>query len=307
MNIQDMQYITAIAEAGSIGRAANKLLVAQPSLSKCIQKVEREYGITLFKRVKGVSVKLTPEGELFLGMAREMLLSHARFQEQLRRLKEVQNNSLVLGLTYQRTVDLAGAILERFYLENPQQIIQIQTRDTHGLQDGILDKSIDAAVLSVTERREELYYEPILRSCFGVYLRSGSLVAKKAIRLDNIDYPVLRLEDLAGERFAVNTPGSASRTIAEELLRKNGINIELIGVTNNQSRIAMVTSGIASAFVPISVKKENRTANGADLYMIHPDQNVFYQTCLVCLKGFQDTREFKMICTVLKELIKQSS
>ena len=111
MNIQDMQYITAIAEAGSIGRAANKLLVAQPSLSKCIQKVEREYGITLFKRVKGVSVKLTPEGELFLGMAREMLLSHARFQEQLRRLKEVQNNSLVLGLTYQRTVDLAGAIL----------------------------------------------------------------------------------------------------------------------------------------------------------------------------------------------------
>ena len=42
MNIQDMQYITAIAEAGSIGRAAEKLHVAQPSLSKCVQKIERE-------------------------------------------------------------------------------------------------------------------------------------------------------------------------------------------------------------------------------------------------------------------------
>jgi DNA-binding transcriptional LysR family regulator len=90
MNIQDVKYIVAIAEAGSIGKAADKLLIAQPSLSKCIQKVEREYDITLFTRVKGVSVKLTPEGELFLGMAREMLLSHMRFQAQLRRIKELR-------------------------------------------------------------------------------------------------------------------------------------------------------------------------------------------------------------------------
>ena len=303
MNIQDIQYITAIAEAGSIGRAAEKLHVAQPSLSKCVQKVEREYGILLFKRVKGISVKLTPEGELFLGMSREILLSHARFQEQLRRLKQVQKNSLSLGLTYQRTVDLAGPILERFYLENPQQIIQIQTRDTLGLQNGILDKSVDAAFLSVTERREEFYYEPIIQSCMGVYLRAGSDIAGRAVHLDGVDYPVLRLEDLAGERFAVNTPGSASRSIVEEMMRKNGLSLELIGVMNNQSRIAMVTSGIASAFAPI-VKKDPETERSADLYMIHPDQNVYYQTCLVCLNGFQFTREFKMLCAVLKDLVK---
>ena len=303
MNIQDMQYITAIAEAGSIGRAAEKLHVAQPSLSKCVQKIEREYGIMLFKRVKGVSVKLTPEGELFLGMSREILLSHTRFQEQLRRLKQVQKNSLILGLTYQRTVDLAGPILERFYLENPQQIIQIQTRDTLGLQNGLLDKSVDAAFLAVTKQREEFYYEPLVKSCMGVYLRAGSNVAERAVHLDGVDYPVLRFEDLAGERFAVNTPGSASRSIVEEMMRKNGLSLDLIDVMNNQSRIAMVASGIASAFAPI-VKKDPETERSADLYMIHPDQNVYYQTCLVCLNGFQFTREFKMLCAVIKDLVK---
>ncbi len=303
MNIQDVKNIVAIAEAGSIGKAADKLLIAQPSLSKCIQKVEREYDITLFTRVKGVSVKLTPEGELFLGMAREMLLSHMRFQAQLRRIKELRKNSLVLGLTYQRTVDLAGPILEQFYLNNPQQIIQIQTRDTRGLQQGLLDNSLDAAMLSVIEKQGELYYEPIMRSCFGVYLRDGSSAGAKSVHLDGYDYPILRLEDLVGEPFAVNTPGSASRSIVEELLRKTPVALELIDVMNNQSRIAMVTSGIANAFVPISEKRARKETGRPNLYMIHPDQNIYYDTSLACLMGFQTTREFRMLYSVLRALM----
>ena len=79
MNIQDIRYISAIAEAGSISKAADRLLVAQPSLSKCIQKVEKEYDVTLFTRTRGSSSELTEEGELFLEMAREILNSHGRF------------------------------------------------------------------------------------------------------------------------------------------------------------------------------------------------------------------------------------
>lgn len=306
MKIQDLQYITEIAEAGSIGKAANKLYVAQPSLSKCIQKVEREYGITLFKRVKGVSVSLTPEGELFVGMAREILLSHARFQEQLRRLKEMQKNTLVLGLTHQRTSDLAGPILEKFYFELPQQIMQIQTRDSFGLQQGILDQSLDVAILAVTKRHEEIYYEPLLQSSFGIYLRAGSPIAAKAVNMEGIEYPVLRLENLEGERFAVNTPGSASYSLVDEMLKKSGISLEIIDVANNQSRVAMVTSGIASAFVPINSGKTRLIDRTARLFAIHPDQNIYYQVCLACLNGFQYRPEFRKISSILKELLKDS-
>ena len=303
MNIQDMQFITAVAETGSIGKAASKLYVSQPSVSKCIQKVEREYDITLFKRVKGVSARLTPEGELFLGMAREMLLSHSRFQEQLRRLKEVQKNSLVLGMTYQRTADLAGPILERFYLDNPQQIMQIQTRDTQRLLQGILDKSLDAAILAAYERKEGIYYEPLLDSCFGIYLRSGSPIAKKAVFMEGIHYPVLRLEDLEGEPFTVNAPGSASSSIVEELLRKSKVSLELMDVMNNQSRVAMVATGIASAFAPITENSPKGVKNDAQVYMIHPDQNIYYQVCLACLDGFQYSHSFHRLLAVLRELL----
>ena len=71
MNLQDIRYIAAIAEKGSINKASRTLFVSQPSLSKCIRKVENEYGITLFTRTKGSSLELTPEGRCFLEMANE--------------------------------------------------------------------------------------------------------------------------------------------------------------------------------------------------------------------------------------------
>lgn len=177
MNIQDIEYITEIAESGSIGKAAEKLHVSQPSLSKCIRKIEQEYGITLFTRVKGVAAKLTPEGGYFLEMAKEVLLSHSRFQEQIRRYHELEKNSLILGMTNQRTIDLADSILERFYRENPGQILQTQTRNSKDLMEGVRDRSLDFAVLSVLKKHREFYYTPIIAAQFGVYLREGSPLA----------------------------------------------------------------------------------------------------------------------------------
>ena len=76
MNIQDIEYISAVAAEGSVNKAAKKLFVAQPSLSKCIRRVEQEYGVTLFGRNRGSLLELTAEGQCFLDMAQEMLSAH---------------------------------------------------------------------------------------------------------------------------------------------------------------------------------------------------------------------------------------
>ena len=304
MNIQDLHYISEIAESGSIGKAAEKLHVSQPSLSKCIRKIEQEYGIILFTRVKGVSAKLTPEGGYFLEMAKEILLSHSRFQEQIRRYHDLEKNTMVLGMTYQRTVDLADAILEKYYLENPRQILQIQTRDSKGLMEGVRDQSLDFAVLSVLKRHKEFYYAPVIGAQFGVYLREGSPLKDKAVHMDGIEYPVLRIEDLTGERFTANIKGSASRAALEELQKKNNVSLDIIDASNNQSRKAMVSTGIASAFIPIFEGKFAEAKSGRKAYMIHPDQNIKYNVCLICLEGKQKNKTFEELLKVLKELIK---
>ena len=72
MTLQQIRYVTMIAQAGSMNEAAKKLFISQPSLSGAIKELEKEVGIIIFSRTsKGVV--LTAEGEEFLGYARQIL------------------------------------------------------------------------------------------------------------------------------------------------------------------------------------------------------------------------------------------
>lgn len=72
MTLQQLKYLIAIVEEGSISKASKVLLVSQPSLSKSIFDLEKEMGIKIFKRTnRGVS--LTEEGEIFLAYSRSVV------------------------------------------------------------------------------------------------------------------------------------------------------------------------------------------------------------------------------------------
>ena len=72
MTLKQLQYIVTVAEEGNITNAAKKLFIAQPSLTSAIHELENEYNITIFMR-SNKGIKLTSEGEEFLGYARQVL------------------------------------------------------------------------------------------------------------------------------------------------------------------------------------------------------------------------------------------
>lgn len=72
MNLLHLRYAVEVAKVGSLNRAAENLLVAQPNLSRSIKELEGEIGITIFERLpKGM--KLTVQGEEFIGYAKGIL------------------------------------------------------------------------------------------------------------------------------------------------------------------------------------------------------------------------------------------
>ena len=72
MNITHMKYAYEVAKVGSLSKAAEKLFVAVPNLSRSIKELEADLGITIFDRsVKGM--RLTPDGEEFVQYARRIL------------------------------------------------------------------------------------------------------------------------------------------------------------------------------------------------------------------------------------------
>ena len=73
MNILHLKYAVEVARLGSLSKASETLLTAQPNISRAIKDLEADLGFSLFLRSKS-GMTLTPEGEDFIGYARDILL-----------------------------------------------------------------------------------------------------------------------------------------------------------------------------------------------------------------------------------------
>lgn len=73
MTLQQLRYVTTVADTGTISRAAQQFYISQPSLTNAIRELEQEVGLTIFHSCTKPGCGLTPEGEEFLGYARQML------------------------------------------------------------------------------------------------------------------------------------------------------------------------------------------------------------------------------------------
>lgn len=106
MNLQHIKYTVEVAEAGSINKAAEKLLIGQPSLSRAIKDLEGSLGIRIFERsAKGMT--LTPEGETFMSYAKSILM-------QVDALETTFTKGLFVKKRFSASVPRASYISEAF-------------------------------------------------------------------------------------------------------------------------------------------------------------------------------------------------
>ena len=80
MTIQQLHYVITISEMGSLNKASEVLYVTQPSLTSAVQELEKELGITIFRR-GGKGVTLTNDGAEFMQHARDVVAQYDRLLE----------------------------------------------------------------------------------------------------------------------------------------------------------------------------------------------------------------------------------
>ena len=106
MNLLHMKYAVEVARTGSINKAAEKLLIGQPNLSRAIKELEASLGIRLFERsARGMT--LTREGETFMGYARDIL-------KQVDAVEDTFRNGLSVKKRFSVSVPRASYISEAF-------------------------------------------------------------------------------------------------------------------------------------------------------------------------------------------------
>jgi DNA-binding transcriptional LysR family regulator len=118
MNLRQLRAFAAIADVGGFARAAGRLNVSQPALSRQIHALEADLGVPLFDRI-GRRVQLTSEGEDLLRRSRRLLAEADSLGERARSLKTGQAGILRVGATPQVIENLLADFLTRYRRRHP--------------------------------------------------------------------------------------------------------------------------------------------------------------------------------------------
>lgn len=203
MTLQQLRYVLAVAQAGTLRKAAEQLFITQPSLTAAIRELESEFGITIFTRTnKGVAV--TTEGEEFLGYARQVLLQTRLIEERYAGTTPVRQQFCVSTQHYSFAVEAFVALLDAYGGERYDfRIRETQTyeiiEDVARLKSevGVLYlNSFNETVLRKTFREHDLVFERLFVARPHVFVGTGNPLARQAVvTLDDLaPYPRLSYE-----------------------------------------------------------------------------------------------------------------
>lgn len=165
MNLEQLRGVVEIAETGHFTRAAERLHIAQPTLSRQISTLETELGAPLFHRIRG-NVVLTQAGERLLPLARRMLADADTARTELAELAGLRRGRIRLGATPTLCTSLVADVLAEFHAQYPGIDIEILERGSRTLIDALMEGALDLALIvtsvSSGEARAVLDLEPIL-------------------------------------------------------------------------------------------------------------------------------------------------
>lgn len=220
MTIQQLLYVIQITETGSFNRAAERLFMAQPSLTTAVKELEKEIGVTIFNR-SGKGVTLTAEGADFLPYARSVVDQYQNLMDVYGKQGARKQKFAVSTQHYSFAVKAFVELTRAFDVAEYEFAIR-ETRTRDVIEDVTASRSeIGILYLNDFNRRAimkllsagNLQTTPLISCHAYVYLWKGHpLAQKEAISFSDLaPYPCLSFEQGENSNFY----------LAEELLAAN--------------------------------------------------------------------------------------
>ena len=240
MEIHQLRYFVVVADERNFSRAAEKVHVAQPSLSQQIQKLEAELGQPLFDRLPR-TVLLTEAGKRFRECAQRVLADVADAQRCIDEFKGEAVGNLMIGAIPTIAPYLLPRLLPPFQQKHPKVTVEVVEDVTETLERHLDDGEVDLALLSTCESGD-LSLDPLGEEPLLVAVPAGHrLTERKRVTWG----------DLKRERFlALHRAHCLSRQV-EELCSAQGLRPELAARGAQLITIVrMVRAGLGLSLVP---------------------------------------------------------
>lgn len=251
MELRHMRYFEAVAKELSFSRAAERLRMAQPPLSRQIRQLEAELGAQLLDR-SARPMKLTPAGRFFFEQAVQTLGRIREAAEGTRRIAKAQLTWLAVGFVPSTLYQWLPDLIKRFRLAMSDielGLLELTTvQQVEALKDGRIDVGFGRLQLDDPAITSEVVMEERLVAAISTGHR---LRSKKRVSLAQI----------AGEPIILY-PARPRPSYADEVLktfRSRGLSIQVaMEVNEMQTAIGLVAAGVGTTLVPETVKRLHR-------------------------------------------------
>jgi DNA-binding transcriptional LysR family regulator len=177
MELRQLRYFVAVAEEGNITRAAKKIFLTQPALSRQIKALEDEIGQCLLER-QAHSIRLTPVGEALVHEAREFL---QRAEAMLERVRTTGSGlRLRVGYAPSLAAGLLPAAVESFTQTHPKARVELFDLSTAEMLAGLESDKLDVA-LTVGQERDTrgLKWTPLVRAPWQLAVNRNHPLARR--------------------------------------------------------------------------------------------------------------------------------
>ena len=244
MELRHLRYFVAVAEELNIRRAAERLHVSQPPLSRQIHDLEAEVGTALFSRSKQ-GVQLTEAGQLFLKEARQILSQSQRAVELAKAASRGEAGHLELAYTAAFFDPIFTRAIRLFRKRFPTVELRIRELLTYQQIQELMGKHLDLGYVGLrfSELEMELEFECVRKGALWVALPPGHRLARQRR---------VPLRALAKEAFiAPPRTAPAYRDALVQFCRSAGFTPDVVQEGNNaQCMLELVSAGVGVALVP---------------------------------------------------------
>lgn len=243
MDIRRLKFFIVTAEERNIGRAAERLHITQPPLTRHIQSLEDELGVQLFRRTSS-GVELTQAGMTLLAHAHNISAHVELATEQIRRVAAGKEGRIDIGIFGSAMLDVIPRILSSFSLACPHVKVELhnapKNRQLEALQQGRIMIAFDRYFRPMPELQSEL----ISQEPLWIALNQRNPLSQKA----SITLADLKVEPLIGEQ------DQSVFFASQELFRLQNFSPLIVHKAADMiSAVVMVSGGFGSALVPESV------------------------------------------------------
>ncbi|WP_447864792.1 LysR substrate-binding domain-containing protein [Klebsiella pneumoniae] len=213
IRLRHLHTFVAVAQQGTLGRAAETLNLSQPALSKTLNELEQLTGTRLFERGR-LGAQLTLVGEQFLTHAVKVLDALNSAGQALNRKEGLNNDIVRIGALPTAALGILPTVIGQFHKQQKDITLRVATMNNTMLLAGLKSGEIDIGIgrMSDPELMSGLHYELLFLESLKLVVRPGHPLLQETVTLSRVmEWPVV-----------VSPKGTVPRQNAEALLQSQG-------------------------------------------------------------------------------------